>query len=130
MQTFWQKIQEYFKKAWHGLTIAGRIIGGLILIGVIGFVIYAVAKDDNKHDDKGSPEVAQINEPSIGTPLPPDVPGKDMKVSGAVTTESFQAPKPSDATIEGRPDSKVAPHTGADLGGPSLYEGVAPARGN
>ncbi len=111
MKNFWEKIKDFFSKIWNGLTIAGRIIAGLILIGLVGLTVYA-ASDKNKDENGNNPEVAQVYEPSIGSPLPADTVEKPGEVGGASTTE----PSVSQPEVE-----RVAPSTGIDPNAPVKY---------
>lgn len=120
------KVKEFFSKLWHGLTVAGRIVIGVILIALIVLVAFALSKNkDDKKDDKNSPEVAQVYEPSIGSPLPADTNesvSQDTKVTATVagdstTTESTEQPTPV--------NMMVAPSTGVDPNEPIVYESNA-----
>jgi hypothetical protein len=128
MRNFWEKIKgffvwiwtfvkTFFSNIWTGLSTAGRILLGLILIALIGLVAYATydGKDNNK-EESNSPEVAQVFEPSIGTPIPPDQPSRPSgEVGGATTTEpSASEPAPAPATTFEAPKSGVDPSEPVD----------------
>ncbi len=121
MRNIWQKFKGLFGQAWSGLTVAGRIIAGIIIIGLLGFIIYAATNDSSKdnQDDK-APEIAQVYEPSIGSPLPADS-NSSGAVSGASTTEPSEAQNNSPSN-EMKEDSKVAPPTGINPADPIKYE--------
>lgn len=94
------------------------ILAGLIIIGgaIVG-IILVNNEDDNKTDETARPEVAQIFEPSIGTPLPPDTSTESGQVEGGTTTE------PS-TTTETTTQPEVmfqAPATGVDDSKPFIY---------
>lgn len=113
------KIKDFFKS----LSRAGRIVLGiwlLCLIALIAFFVIRNNKDDDSDKDN-SPEVAQIYEPSIGSPLPADTPG------GAVTTEPSNSADEKNGTVAGdsttTPSTEmVAPATGIDPSKPVAYE--------
>lgn len=101
MKNIWEKIKSFFSRIWNGLTRAGRIVLALIIVLLIGTVVYAATykKEDKPEDNKeGDVEVAQVYEPSIGTPLPPDVPVETPAaispgtVAGITSDPSFMAP--------------------------------------
>jgi hypothetical protein len=116
MRNIWEKIKIFFVEIWNGLTRVGRILLGLILVAAIvlvGFLVNGKSTDDAENvDSNRTPEIAQVYEPSIGTPLPPDNPGA---VGGATTTE------PSDQTHDHETTAFVAPHTGTDPNEPVAY---------
>ncbi len=104
MKNIWEKIKGFFVWAWNGLTLAGRIVAGVILVALIVFIAFAASDDDNKQ------ELADAPKPSIGTPLPPDVNDNanvavTAMVGGASTTEP---------SLTGK-ETKIAPETGVDL---------------
>lgn len=113
------KIKDFFKS----LSRAGRIVLGiwlLCLIALVAFFVVRNNKDDNSNTDD-SPEVAQIYEPSIGSPLPADTP------SGAVTTEPLNSGTENSGAVAGdsttTPSTEmVAPPTGIDPSKPVAYE--------
>ncbi len=124
MTTFWQKIKDFFKRIWHGLTVAGRIIVGVLLIALIAAASFLITKnsDNDDKDEADTPEVAQVYEPSIGSPLPADTPGTRPEgtsgtVSGDVTTTPFTPPTPTVATDS----AMTAPPTGIDPTAPIAY---------
>lgn len=98
MRNLWEKIKNVLSIIWNGLTTIGRIILGLILIGIIVAISFAFSKDSSEESAENTPEIAQVYEPSIGTPIPPDVnqegsnsaPSDSGTVSGATTTEPAQ----------------------------------------
>ncbi len=122
-------------RLWAKLTVAGRIIFGIILLGLIILVIILIAnaKDDESRttENNNTPEIAQVYEPSIGSPLPADVPaetnwdnvGKNGSVAGASTT----TPSTNDqATSDTAPtEVKVAPKAGVDPNEPISYTNAA-----
>jgi hypothetical protein len=123
MRNLWIKIKEFFSKIWNGLSRAGRIIVGIILLALIGTVVYvSVNKNDDNNKDK-SPDVAQVYEPSIGTPLPPDEPNTNGQVGGATTTQPSPTPTPAPSTTPPATstENRTAPHTGVDPKEPVQY---------
>lgn len=122
MRNIWEKIKAFFVGVWEGLSVAGRILVGLILIGLVGLVVYAAyGGNENKDQDKDkTPDVAQVYEPSIGTPLPADNPDQPASrpggaVGGAATTE------PSTPQQSGS-GNFVAPPSGVDPNEPVKYQ--------
>ncbi len=112
----------------EGLPMAERLrpivkyIGSLLVIGLIllGTIFLIKGNDDKDSDD---PEIAQVFEPSIGTPLPPDEPGRNGSVSGEV------APTPTPTVVAVAPktgvdlvEPRVAPKTGIDDDEPVAYK--------
>lgn len=135
MKNLWQKLKEFALKIWHGLTVTGRVIAGAILVGLLILVAYTASKNEDKNNDNDGPEVAQVYEPSIGSPLPPDVNTESAtnstkitaQVGGASTTE------PSNNSAENKTaeekmvstnntDFKVAPKTGINPNDPIQYQ--------
>lgn len=117
------KIRDFFSRVWHGLTVAGRIIIGVILIIIIVLIAFALSnnKDDNKGDEN-NPEVAQVYEPSIGSPLPADTNesvSQDTKVTATVAGDSTTT-----SSTEETPTTNwmVAPNAGVDPNEPIVYE--------
>ncbi len=136
MRNIWQKLNGFFRQIWNGLTLAGRVIVGIIIIGLAGLIVYAATNNtSNDNGDKKGPEVAQVYEPSIGSPLPADT-NLNGAVSGASTTE------PSNTTNNAPEDTitvteRVAPPTGVNPDAPIKYENlklgfaaILPARSN
>ena len=117
-------MKNFFNRIWTGLTLAGRIILGLIIIAVAILIVYAATSgdEDESTEDKNRPEIAQVYEPSIGTPLPADVPGlteNSGNVSGAVTSE----PSSSTSTDAAAPAPQfIAPAAGVNDSEPIRYE--------
>jgi uncharacterized protein YfiM (DUF2279 family) len=130
MRNLWQKIKSFFSRIWHGLTVAGRIIAGLIILGLVGLTVYAATNDTDKKDSEKSsePEVAQVYEPSIGSPLPPDNSGNDgasvtASVAGESTTVASNNESPMTTTKNVvTEDMKIAPPTGVDPNAPIKYQ--------
>ncbi len=104
------------------------LIGGIVALIVLIVALIGIHNSDNKDSDKTEtakkPEVAQVYEPSISTPLPPDTTPSDSSsstttpsdsgtVAGATTTE------PSTST------TYVAPATGINDADPIHYENTA-----
>ena len=116
MRNFWDKIKNFFRQAWNGLTTAGKVIAGLIIIGLVGLTVYAASEkqSNNNEENKDNPEVAQVYEPSIGSPLPADQ-ARPGEVGGASTTEPAAAPAPTETP------ERVAPATGIDPNAPVKY---------
>ncbi len=118
MKNFWEKIKAFFSRIWQGLTVAGRIIFGLIIIGLIILAVYALSdtgKNDTSSDNKNEPEIAQVYEPSIGSPLPADTPGEtSWENVGTVAGES--------TTVASTSEPKLAPNAGVDPKAPISYE--------
>lgn len=119
MKNFWEKFKELVSRAWNGLTKIGKILLGLIVVGAIILVSFLLAKDtDEDKQDNNSPEIAQVYEPSIGTPLPPDTTGG---VTGDVGGVSTTEPSTTTTTEPQTTTTFVAPHAGVDLNEPIAY---------
>ena len=121
MTNIWNKIKAFFSRIWQGLTWAGRIIIGIILLTIIFLAIYGISndkEDNNKDSDNKDPEVAQVYEPSIGSPLPATTTPSDNSgtVAGASTTTNSNG-KPTNIMI--------APAAGIDPNQPIAYESQA-----
>ncbi len=100
------------------------LLGGIVALVVLIIALVGIQNSDNKDSDKTEtakkPEIAQVYEPSIGTPLPPDTTPSDNSstttpadtgiVAGAATTE------PSKNT------TYTAPQTGINDTDPIQYE--------
>ena len=116
MKNFWGKTKAFLSQMWNGLTKAGRVLFGLIAVALVILVVFATAKntDENKHEEI-SPEITQVYEPSIGTPLPADNPGA---VGGATTTEPSTTENPARQPTT----ALVAPKSGVDPNEPVAYE--------
>jgi hypothetical protein len=124
---YMEKIKLFFLSIWDGLTRAGRIILGLIVIAIIVLLALLIGKNKDKDDDdKKGPEVAQVYEPSIGAPLPPDVKEDGVNVSARVDGASTSEPStPEPPKTEPAPNyeaPKVAPASGVDLSKPIAYQ--------
>ncbi len=119
-------MKDFIMRIWAKLTVAGRIILGIILLGLIILVVVLIvnAKDDESKtsENSDSPEIAQVYEPSIGSPLPADVPAETNwdnvgKVAGdSTTTPSTTNDQAAPTTTPA--ESKVAPKTGIDPNSP------------
>ena len=136
MTNIWDKIKAFFSRIWQGLTWAGRIIIGIILLGIIILTIYSLSntkKDDAEDNDNKDPEVAQVYEPSIGSPLPATTtPSDSGAVAGAststATTESGTGSATSTAATnndEKPTNIMIAPAAGIDPNEPIDYESQA-----
>lgn len=122
------------KNLWEKLSLAGKIIFSVIIVLIIALIVILIVRHNKKSSESSdnnsnTPEVAQVYEPSIGTPLPPDVkPGGDQtsvaatvensgEVAGATTNEPSNASTPEQAQ-----QMMVAPKTGIDPNDPVEYE--------
>lgn len=118
---------------WKSLSLISRVVIAIWAIAIIAFVIFLIVRHNKNKDDanknSNTPEVAQTYEPSIGTPLPPDVQpeGGSTKatatvensgeIAGATTDEPSNASSPEEAQ-----EMMVAPKTGIDPNEPVIYE--------
>lgn len=126
-------MKNFFATFWARLTLVGKILLGIILIGliVLAIVILSRNKDENSNSSESAqnPEIAQVYEPSIGSPLPADVPAETNwsnvttnnnqstgSVSGASTTT------PSDQAAPATTEMRVAPNAGVNPNAPIAYE--------
>lgn len=111
-------------------------MGGLIaLILIVGAIIGINQNNDKKSDTSGQPEIAQVYEPSISTPLPPDT-NPDNANSGQVAGDSTtnvsatvgepansSSTSSSTTTSSASPTTSfVAPASGIDPNLPIKYE--------
>ncbi|GEM_PF-1442222 len=103
--------------AWLGEKIAGAakfVIGGILLLAlIITGVVLSQREDEDKEDTSGRPEIAQVFEPSIGTPLPPDV-NEDA-------TESEGTNEREPGSVNGATTTFISPPTGLDPNKPIKY---------
>ena len=118
----WSKVKEFFG------NVASAIISILLVIALIaaGIIIANKNKNTQENTSNKNPEVSQVFEPSIGTPLPADVtteeettqtPAQDSgTVAGENTTEPSQPAATSSSTT-----SYVAPTSGIDPTSPIPY---------
>lgn len=114
----WTKIKEFFAWLWEKIKLAWRwILGGLVALALIIIAVIAVnPENSNDTDNTSRPEIAQVFEPSIGTPLPPDGAGGEGEVDGAQTTEP-QTSTPTPTTV-----AFVSPPTGVNDNIPFTYK--------
>lgn len=103
--------------AWLGEKLAGAakfIVGGILLLAlIITGVVLSQREDNNKEDTSGRPEIAQVFEPSIGTPLPADV-NEDV-------AESEINNNREPGSVSGATTTFVSPPTGIDPNKPIKY---------
>ncbi len=114
----WIKIKEFFAWLWEKIKMAWKWIVGAVL--AIALIIASVTAIDTNNSDENQktearPEIAQLFEPSIGTPLPADTTTNEGMVDSAQTTEPAPAPAPEPVTYS-------APATGVDDDEPFVYE--------
>ncbi len=138
-------MKDFFSKIWHGLTITGRIIFGVIIIALIILGTYLVVKNNkDKKENEPAPEVAQSYEPQIGSPLPADVNTNsstasvtsndttyskvvvDSANSGDVKGVTTSSNSNSESSAQSSASSnnqtqKVAPTTGVNPNAPVVY---------
>lgn len=123
------------KTFWASLTLVWKIafsIVALILIAAIILLIVKTAKKDKETSNSNSntPEVAQVYEPSIGTPLPADVNTDSGTTTVATTPVPETKPEVENSgevagattTIE---EQLTAPKTGIDPNEPVAYENTS-----
>lgn len=116
MRNLWEKFKAFLKRIWDGLTTIGRIILGLIIIAAVVLVSFAFSKDTDEDKQENNPEITQVYEPSIGTPLPPDV------AETGSTTNSGNVSGASTAEPSNTAPTFVAPAAGIDDSEPIKYE--------
>lgn len=117
----WTKIKGFFAWLWLKIKLGGKwIVGGIIALAVIITGIFALSKEESSRKDNSDkrPEIAQVFEPSIGTPLPPDTNPEQGGVGGTQTSE----PSDSPTTTEQESSGYVAPPTGVDDDIPFTYK--------
>lgn len=125
----WTRLKIFFASLWAKIKGAGKwLVAGLLgLVLIIGGV-YALTQDnDKKSDSSNQPEVAQVYEPSIGTPLPPDNNGSttiESSESGQVAGDSTTdvSATVSDGSNTNSTTSFTAPSAGIDPSQPIKYE--------
>lgn len=134
MRNFFIRLKNWLGKIWQsirglvsriftrpnteGLHMSERLrptvkyIASLAIIGVVVLGAIMLIKGNNDDESENGPEIAQIYEPSIGTPLPPDEPGLTP------------SPTPTPVAPKTGVDLKVAPKTGVDDNEPVSYKNV------
>ena len=118
----WTKIKAFFSWIWLKIKSGAKwILAVIIIIALAVAGIFAIVNKDDKTDstDKNV-EVAQIFEPSIGTPLPPDVIETGGEISGAETTTPSSSDNSSD--LQESATQYVAPNTGVNDNDPFVYK--------
>ena len=113
----WTKIKEFFAWLWEKIKLAWKwVVGGLVALALIIVAVIATDPENtNQDDNSGRPEIAQVFEPSIGTPLPPDGAVSEGQVDGAQTAEPEKPTQPPQTTF-------VSPPTGVNDSIPFTYK--------
>ena len=118
----WTKIKAFFSWIWLKIKSGAKWILAVVIIVALAVAgIFAIVNKDDKTDSTDKEvEVAQIFEPSIGTPLPPDITETGGEVSGAQT----ETPSSSDNSsgIQEPSTQYVAPKTGVNDDEPFVYK--------
>jgi hypothetical protein len=115
MSPFFTKARERVVVVWQRAKPYGKhILSGLLLLLIAALGISLLNQDDK--DTEKNPEVSQVYEPSISTPLPPDI-NPDAQPDASTTTE----PSPEVASDNTNNESLTAPHTGIDDDEPVYY---------
>lgn len=132
-------------KVWKDLSLTGRIVIGVWILCIAALIVFFIVRNNKENKDEvnnntNTPEVAQVYEPSIGTPLPPDVQsvsnGSNVtaqvenqgEIAGATTSEPFVVPAPTktpeqiESEMTGTNSPKVAPNAGVDPNAPVPYK--------
>lgn len=110
------KIKGFF--SWLGQKLAGPtkfIVGGIVLLAIIITGIVLSQKENNKKQTSSRPEIAQVFEPSIGTPLPAEV---NVNEEPAVSQETNER---EPGSVSGVTTPFIAPSTGVDPNKPIQY---------
>ncbi|QQS22762.1 hypothetical protein IPM19_03990 [bacterium] len=124
------RLKLIFASIWAKIKGAGKwLVGGLIaLVLIVGAIIGINQNDDKKSDTSDQPEIAQVYEPSISTPLPPDN-NSESASSGQVagdSTTSVSATVNDQSTSASEPATTfIAPAAGVDPSQPIKYENSA-----
>lgn len=124
----WIKFKEFFAWLWGEIKQGGKwVIGGLIALILIVAGIFSLNNNENNKNTSSDsrPEVAQVYEPSIGTPLPPDTSEGKAEVSGAVTNtpSTAEGTNQNDTTNStAQQTTYIAPSTGVDDNKPFVYK--------
>ncbi len=123
MRNIWEKVKNFFRRIWDGLTVAGRIIISLGILIIVILIAFAFAKDTDEEKHENNPQVVQVRKPSIGEPLAPHTPGEeesknetDKDDSGSVAGESVY-----DKGIGASALTFISPATGIDDDKPIQY---------
>lgn len=116
-----QKIADFFRWLGQKLVQGGKwVVTALLLIAiaVTGFIIADNQAEDNSETTSDRPQIAQVFEPSIGTPLPPDVAEEE-----STTPEQTATPDQPNQQIAGDNTEQqfIAPPTGIDDDEPIKY---------
>lgn len=105
MRSFFAKLGGFFSWIGQKIVQGGKwLVTGLLLLAIIVVgVLLANNGDDETEPETTSdrPEIAQVFEPSIGTPLPPDRDGSDSdetteSITGEVAGEEDTQSSPSE----------------------------------
>ncbi len=125
------KFKLFWSLLWAKIRGAAKwIIGAVIALAILIAALIGLNNQDDKKDDTSNrPEVAQVYEPSISTPLPPDTNGSTTEssgqVAGATTTETYNTTETSNSTksVATTTPSQTftAPQTGVDINKPIYY---------
>ncbi len=127
------KFQLFLTLLWAKIKGAAKwLVGGLAALAVLVIALIGLNSDDTKKETTNTrPEIAQVYEPSISTPLPPDNNSTESdpnatrpeantgQVAGATTTESFNSNSAATSTA---PQVFVAPKSGINDYEPIKYE--------
>ena len=118
---------------WGKIKAGGRWLVTILVLAaliIVGIIIYNNNSDSNNEPSSGAvrPEVAQVFEPSIGTPLPPDT---QVEPDQAVQTPADSQNSATEATPEATttPPTTAAPTTGTVAGSATSTTYVAPKSG-
>ncbi len=115
------KFKLFWSLLWAKIRGAAKwIIGAVIALAILVAALIGLNNQDDKKDDTSNrPEVAQVYEPSISTPLPPDTNDSTTEPSGQVAgATTMEASTTTSQTF-------TAPPTGIDTSKPIYYSNTA-----
>lgn len=117
------KFSLFWSLLWAKIRGAGKwLIGAVIALAILIIALIGLNnQEDKKEDSSNKPEVAQIYEPSISTPLPPDTNSSTTESSGQVASASTTEVSSSTEASNSAEQNFIAPSTGIDSNKPIYY---------
>lgn len=112
----WAKIKDFFARIWVKIVAMGSwaVIGILALAAILAAIVVAV-KLNSRENLPDRPEIAKLFEPSISTPLPPDI-------NPAAPPENDKAGSIAGANTNNQSDNYTSPKSGIDPNEPIPYQ--------
>lgn len=119
------KFKLFWSLLWAKIRGAAKwIISAVIALAILIAALIGLNNQDDKKDDTSNrPEVAQVYEPSISTPLPPDTNGSTTESSGQIAgATTMEASTTAESSTTNTPSQTfTAPQTGVDINKPIYY---------